>query len=166
MKWLAFPLHPEVPDEGLAIGELFAGRNIDLPAIEKRLRQVADSLGLPIVDRPKTYNSRRAQELAKWAESKGRGDEFHNAVFRAYFARGRNIATPDELVEIAASVGLPGDDARNAIGMEEFRTAVDADWARAHALGVTAVPTFIIGDRRTAGFQPYEALARFVGVGP
>jgi predicted DsbA family dithiol-disulfide isomerase len=48
------------------------------------------------------------------------------------------------------------------IGAAEFQNAVDADWARARSLMVTAVPTFIIRDRKTAGFQSYEALAQFV----
>ena len=39
-----------------------------------RLKQVAEELGLTLGKRKKTYNSRLAQELAKWAESKGRGD--------------------------------------------------------------------------------------------
>lgn len=142
--------------------ELFAGRNVDVAAIQQRLKTVADSLGLTLADRSKTYNTRRVQELAKWAESREKSDEFHDAVFRAYFAEGKNITGPDELVEIAVSVGLRGDEARNAIGMAEFRDAVDADWARARSLRVTAVPTFIIGDRMTVGFQSYEALSQFV----
>jgi predicted DsbA family dithiol-disulfide isomerase len=162
IKWLAFPLHPETPEEGITLKELFAGRNVDVAAIQQRLRAVADTLGLTLFDRSKTYNTRRAQELAKWAESKGRGDEFHDAVFRAYFAKAKNIAGVDELVEIAASTGLQADEARNAIGAVEFRDAVDADWARARSLRVTAVPTFIIGDQMTVGFQSHEVLAQFV----
>jgi len=38
------------------------------------------------------YNSRLAQELALWSESKNRGDEFHAAVFKAYFVDSKNIA--------------------------------------------------------------------------
>jgi len=162
IKWLAFPLHPETPEEGITLKELFAGRNVDVAAIQQRLKAVADSLSLTLVDRSKTYNTRRAQELAKWAESKGRGDEFHDAIFRAYFAEAKNIAGVDELVEIGASAGLQADEVRNAIGTAEFRDAVDADWARARSMRVTAVPTFVIGDRMTVGFQSYEVLAQFV----
>ena len=43
-----------------------------------------------------------------------------------------------------------------------FREAVDADWDRSLALGVTAVPTFIVAGRRAVGFQPYETLAQLV----
>ena len=58
--------------------ELFAGRSVDIQGIVQRLKRVAKELGLPLADRTKTYNSRLAQELAKWAEAEGKGDEFHN----------------------------------------------------------------------------------------
>jgi len=54
-----------------------------------RLRRVADELGLPWRERDRTYNSRLAQEMSKWAEDKGSGEEFHMSVFRAYFAEGK-----------------------------------------------------------------------------
>lgn len=162
VRWLAFPLHPETPEEGLTLEELFAGHNVDIPRIQQRLKGVADSLGLPLAGRTKTYNSRLAQELAKWAESEGAGDRFHHAVFRAYFAERLNIARVDELVGLAASVGLPADVATAVVLARGFWEAVDADWARSRALGVTAVPTFIMGHRRVVGFQPYETLAQLV----
>jgi len=40
-----------------------------------RLKNAADAEGLPWGTRKMTYNSRLAQELGKWAEEKGRGDE-------------------------------------------------------------------------------------------
>ena len=162
VRWLAFPLHPETPEEGMALEELFAGRDVDIPAIQRRLARVADSLSLPLAAHTKTYNSRRAQELAKWAESQGKGEEFHHAVFRACFAEDRNIARVDELVSLSASLGLPPDEARRVIVERSFREQVDADWQRSRALGITAVPTFMIGDERIVGFQPYDVIVQAV----
>jgi predicted DsbA family dithiol-disulfide isomerase len=162
VRWRAFPLHPEIPEEGLTIEELFAGRVVDVAAIEKRLRTVADSLSLPLADRLKTYNTRSGQELAKWAELRGKGDEFHRALFHAYFGEGRNIGKLDELVTIATSVGLPADEAGPVLSTKGFAAAVDEDWEAARSLGIRGVPTFICGAQRSVGFQPYESLARFV----
>jgi predicted DsbA family dithiol-disulfide isomerase len=39
-----------------------------------------------------TYNSRLAQELGKWVETRGKGDQYHDAVFQAYFVDGKNLA--------------------------------------------------------------------------
>ncbi len=100
------PLHPETPEEGRELADLFAGREADIPAMLARLEKVAAEVGLSLARRTRTYNSRRAQELGKWAESLGQGEPFHRAVYHAYFAEGRNIALTDELLRIAESAGL------------------------------------------------------------
>ena len=74
----------------------------------EHLKNVAAELGLPWGLRTRTYNSRRAQELGKWTEALGKGDEFHLAVFQAYFGDGRNIADISVLKEIAGVIGLDG----------------------------------------------------------
>ena len=162
VRWKAFPLHPDTPEEGLALQELYAGRGVDINQVLRRLKQVADELGLPLGERKRTYNSRRAQEMAKWAESKGKGDRFDEAVFRTYFVDGRNIGKVDELAAIAKTVGLSEKEARGVLESRTFREAVDADWERSRALGITGVPTFVIGQRGVVGFQSYEALERFL----
>jgi predicted DsbA family dithiol-disulfide isomerase len=113
-------------------------------------------------ERTKTYNSRLAQELAKWAESQGKGDQFHEALFRAYYVDNKNIGKVEELVGLAMSIGLPEKEARSVLESRTYGEAVDADWSRSHALGVTGVPTFVIKDWRVVGAQPYEVLEQFL----
>ena len=127
------------------------------------MKTIADAEGLPFGDRTRTYNSRLAQELAKWAEAQGRGDAFHQAAFRAYFADGKNIAKTENLLDISVSVSLDPVEARRIVGERTYREAVDADWQRAHRLGITAVPTFLYGVSRLVGAQSYETLKKFVG---
>lgn len=127
-----------------------------------RLRKVANEVGLPLGKRERTFNSRLAQELGKWAESEGKGCQFHNAVFRAYFVDGKNIGKTPVLVDIAESLSLPVEAAREVLEARSFRQAVDRDWSRSHALGVSAVPTFVINDRAVVGAQPYEVLEQFM----
>lgn len=119
-------------------------------------------MGLPLGKRERTYNSRLAQELAKWAESKGRGDPFHDAIFRAYFVDGKNIAKVDLLSALAKSIGLSEKEARSVLELRTYKEAVDSDWSRSHLLGITAVPTFLIGDRVLVGFPTYERLEDLV----
>jgi predicted DsbA family dithiol-disulfide isomerase len=157
-----FPLHPETPEKGLELSELFAGRELDIEAMQAKLSQVAAAEGLPLTTRTRTYNSRRAQELGKWAETQDSGSQFHQAVYRGYFVDGRNIGLADELVEIAVSVGLPADEARTVIETRSFAAAVDADWQRAGELRVTAVPTNLCGGKRVTGFSSYDDLVRLI----
>ena len=73
-----------------------------------------------------------------------------------------NIALGDTLVEVAEQAGLPKDEAREVLDSRRFKEAVDADWQRSTELGVTGVPTFVVGDRVLVGAQPYEVLEKLV----
>ena len=162
ITWTAFPLHPATPLEGQTLAELFAGRDLDIPRMLAHLKKTAAGLGLPFGDRPSTYNSRRAQELGKWAESLGRGDPFHHAAFAAYFAQGRNLADFEVLAGIAKAAGLPGKDVKQVIDTERFSPAVDADWQRSGQLGIQVVPTFHANGRKMEGAKSYEAVLELV----
>jgi len=141
---------------------MYADRGIDLTQATARLRRVADELGLPLGDRTRTYNSRLAQELAKWAELKGRDDEYHKAVFRAYFVDGRNIGKAEELLALVASMELPREEAVSVLRERTFKGTVDSDWRRCHEMGITAVPTFVMNQQAVVGAQPYDVLERFL----
>ena len=126
------------------------------------LRHTALQLGLPFGDRQMTFNSRRAQELGKWAENCGRGNAFHNAVFKAYFAHGLNIAADKVLMDIAQSVDLDPQEARTVIEQGQYKDAVDRDWLRSRNMGITAVPTFVMNRQRLVGAQTYQDLTCFI----
>ena len=162
MQWVHFPLHPETPHEGRTLEDLFAGRFLNLPQLIAKLKKVAEENGLPFGERTMTFNSRLAQELGKWAEENGKGDAYHDDVFRAYFADGKNIAETEVLIDIVQKVGLPEQEARRAIENRSYRQAVDEDWSQSARAGVTAVPTFRVDGRTLTGAQPYEILEKFL----
>ncbi len=128
----------------------------------QRLEQTARRLGLPFGERRMSFNSRRAQEAAKWAESHGKADAFHNAVFQAYFVDGKNLYAIETLAAAAASVGLKGADLDEVFRRQTFKAAVDQDWLRARQLGISAVPSFRMHGETLVGAQPYEQLAAFL----
>ncbi len=154
-----FPLHPETPSEGASIDELYAKRGADPKALYDRMKALMDEEGLAYGRRTHTYNSRLSQELGSWADTQPGGGAIHDALYTAYFVDARNIGDIDELVEIAASVGLSPDAARDVIENRTFKDAVDADWAKSRQYGITGVPTFVAGGYGVVGAQPYEALA-------
>ncbi len=112
--------------------------------------------------RQKTFNSRRAQELGKWAELLGRGEEYHLAVFRAYFADGLNIAKISVLTGLVEAMNLDVAEAEQVLAAGNFQQQVDHDWDYSRAKGITAVPTFMADSRTVVGAQPYEALEKLV----
>jgi predicted DsbA family dithiol-disulfide isomerase len=127
----------------------------------EHLRSIADDLGLPFGDREHTYNSRLAQELGLWAETMGRGDDFHMAAFHAYFARGENLALPHVLLAIIDGLGLSRDQAEEILAKRSFAAQVDADWDLSRKMGVTAVPTCLLNGNKLVGAQSYGDLQRF-----
>jgi predicted DsbA family dithiol-disulfide isomerase len=153
-----FPLHPETPAAGQSLAELYAGSNRDPEAMYRRMKALMDAEGLPYGRRTHTYNSRLAQELGKWADTEPGGEALHDALYRAYFVDARNIGDPEVLVDMARSVGLPAEPARAVLTERRFKEAVDADWAKSRAWGITGVPTFVAGRYGVVGAQPYEML--------
>ena len=155
-------MHPDTPADGRLLKDLFAGRGLDLEAMHARMKGLMDAEGLPYGRRTHTYNSRLAQELAKWADSQPGFGSIHEALYKAYFVDARNIGDPEVLIEIAKSIGLPADAAREVLAKRTFKEAVDADWEKARRSGITGVPSFIAGNHKVVGAQPYEALAELL----
>lgn len=163
VKFTHFPLHPDTPAEGK--------RRSAVPARDARMKALMEQEGLPYnSERGMTYNSRLAQELAKWAESIGKGYEIHDPLFRAFFVAAKNIGDREVLADIAKQLGLPAEEAMDALVSRSFKQAVDEDWRRCAQIGVTAVPTFVIGPSTglraghyaLVGAQPYEELEKLV----
>ncbi len=138
-------------------------RGPEIIARNQRMKANMEREGLPFnAERNMSYNSRLAQELSKWAEEKNKGDEAHDALFRAYFVDVKNIGKVGPLVEIAQDLGLPADEATDVLLSRKYKDAVDEDWRRCAAYGVNAVPTFLAGKYLMVGAQPYEELERLV----
>jgi predicted DsbA family dithiol-disulfide isomerase len=155
-------LHPETPEEGQSLEELFAGR-LDIDQVMIRLREAAREAELPFSgERRMTYNSRLAQELSKWAETKGEGDLFHKTIFQAYFVDGLNIAKIPVLLELVKNMGLPVEEAGSVLRERPYKKAVDADWLHSRQMGITAVPTLVMAGKALVGAYPYEKMSAFV----
>ncbi len=72
-------------------------------------------MGVPFSQRTMTYNSRLAQELAKWAETQRGGEGVHDAMYRAYFVDGLNLALVDNLMTAVRQLSLPEDEAHDVL---------------------------------------------------
>ena len=163
VEWVHFPLHPETPQEGRALAQLFGGRSAEQrKAMHVQMKARMDAEGLPYGERTMTYNSRLAQELGKWADTQPGGEAIHDAFFRAYFVDTRDISNPEVMLEIVREVGLSVDAAREVLEKRTFKEAVDADWKLSREYGITGVPTFVVGRQGVVGAQPYEVLEQLV----
>jgi len=123
---------------------------------------MAAGYGLPACELKKIYNSRLSQELGFWAKSINKEDQYHNAVFKAFYAKGLNISNTHVLVDIVESINLPGKDAAEHLEKRTYKPVVDADWRLAQDLELVAAPTYIINQNRLVGAQPYQRLQKFL----
>jgi predicted DsbA family dithiol-disulfide isomerase len=152
VEWRAYLLAPDTPPEGRP--------HPYPPEVRKQrsgpVREMAASAGLPITDHDWISNSRPALEAAEYARDQGLFDEFHRAVFDAYWAEGRDIGKHDVLREIATSVGLDAAAMIDALNEGRYVERVNEDILISRQIGLSGVPAFIVGNRAIVGAQPYE----------
>ena len=155
--WRAFELRPDPVPTLDPKGEYLKR------AWEGSVYPLAKRLGIPMQLPPLQPRSRLAHQAAHWARMHGRFDEYHAAIFRAFFERGEDIGEITVLVSLAAAAGLDGEALRQALESRQFEQSVLADERDAEALGVRGVPAFI-ADRKAAlsGVQTVEALRALV----
>jgi predicted DsbA family dithiol-disulfide isomerase len=103
--------------------------------------------------------SDKAFELLAMAQDEGLDHLYSMRVLRAFFQEDRDIGQRDVLVELAADVGLDPDAARQALDSGAF--AKRHRQALRHArdeMGITAVPTIVIGQQVFRGTPPLQEL--------
>jgi len=157
-----FPFRSDTPEDGISLAACFSDDPLVIQERMRNLKETAAKLGLPFGSPKMIYNSRSAQELGLWAESKNKGDAFLQALYKAYFVVGKNIAKIPVLADIAASVGLPGENVREVLDAGVFKENVDRDWAKADEMNILVLPTFVMNRDRLVGAQPYHKLQRLV----
>ncbi|SCL16039.1 Predicted dithiol-disulfide isomerase, DsbA family [Micromonospora rhizosphaerae] len=142
-----------------ALAAKFGGRE-RAEAMSAQVSQVAAGVGLEMrIDRAVHANTFEAHRLIRFATERGRAGEMIEALYRAHFADGVDVGSKDELVKLAAAVGLDEAAARDYLDSPAGRREVAADLAAAHQLGVTSVPTFVLaGKYAVTGAQEPETL--------
>lgn len=122
----------------------------------RRLTALAADAGLDYhLDRARPVNSFDAHRLIQYAASAGLGDRVQDRLLRAFTGEGVNIADRGELVRLAAEAGLDADAAARMLASDAH-----ADEELGRRVGVSGVPTFLVGGRfLLAGAQPVELFA-------
>ncbi len=141
-------IHPETPPEGKPVSSLGypPGRWAQMTA---NLARMGKDEGIAFVRRTISANSHKALLLGEAAKDLGPGifDALSERIFRAYFVEGRNIGDAAILRAIAKEAGVSGEIVERAWSDRAYEERLDAQGEAAVRLGVTAVPTFSIGDK-------------------
>ncbi|MFJ4295648.1 DsbA family oxidoreductase [Curtobacterium sp. NPDC089689] len=159
----SFELHPGYPlDDTMPVLDMFVQRygttREQARTQEGRLQQVAQQEGLPFSIERDFGNTRRAHELVHLADEHGLGHQMMQTLYRTLFSADGTLFTEEGLVSVAVTVGLDAEEVRAALQSGRYREAVTADEARAHELGISGVPFFLIdGKYALSGGQKVSA---------
>jgi predicted DsbA family dithiol-disulfide isomerase len=125
-----------------------------------RMVQMArEYYGVEIFAGPTGIDSRKALIGAKYAESQGKGPEYHDAVYRAYWQEGQSIDDVEILAGIAQKLGMDGAAFREALNSRELNVLVNVDIDQAQRYGISSVPALIFNNKYlVSGAQPYDVL--------
>jgi len=163
-----FPLSPDTPPEGRDLEAYLRAKGISADAAVARLAPLLAAEGLPYPTElagRRVWNTRRAQELALWAEQQGdpaKLEALHDRLFRAYQVENLDVYDLDVLAQLADEVGLDGALGRAAVEQGEFAAERERWWQTATRAGIRGVPTYVVDGRGVVGAQPVEVLREFL----
>jgi predicted DsbA family dithiol-disulfide isomerase len=162
IRWLPFQLNPGMPPEGMPraayraakFGSVERSRELDA-RVAREGRGEGIEFAFERIER--TPNTVAAHALVGLAQDQGRADAVLDALFRAYFEDAQDIGDAEALAAIAQRCGVSGpprpDGASEVVALEQSM----------RGLGITAVPTFIVGRKfGISGAQPPETLAEAI----
>jgi predicted DsbA family dithiol-disulfide isomerase len=104
--------------------------------------------------------------LVRLAGHYGVQTEMVERLFQAYFLEGRDIGSIPELTELAVEIGLPPGEVVRFLQSEEEMASILQENSRAHRLGMSGVPSFVVNGRfAIAGAQEADIIARLLDLG-
>ena len=153
IEYHSFELSPETPVD-------FAGGEADFLAAHKgmpreqaasmlvQMTQLAATEGLAYdFDSLQHTNTVLAHQVLHLAKEHGVQVELKERLLKAYFEQGLHVGRVDDLVELAAEVGIDRDVTREALESGRYLEAVHADQAQAREYGINGVPFFVLDGR-------------------
>ena len=168
IRWRIFQLNPDMPPEGMDrqdyLSAKFGGPE-RAKEIYARVGAAAEASGLSIdFDAiPRTPNTLDAHRLIRWAETTGHQDMLVQILFRAYFEGGRDLSNPETLLDAAEAIGMERDVVARLLESDADRDLLQDEDRQAREMGVTGVPTFIVGGRYVlTGAQPAETWEKVI----
>ena len=165
VTWRSFELDPGAPAErgGTGAEHLAAkyGTSVEQAReMEQRMTETAAGDGLDFhferLRMGSTFDAHRVLHLAQHLDKQ---DAVKERFMRAYLTEGELMSDHATLRRLAVEAGLPEADVVDVLASEQYAEDVREDERTAAALGISAVPMFVV-DRAygASGAQPPEAL--------
>jgi predicted DsbA family dithiol-disulfide isomerase len=159
IRWRPYEIHAAVPSDGLPVRE--AGYPPDeWTDLSSRIRELAGELDLPVTIPDFIPNSHQALQVAEFARDVGQDafERVHEALFRAYFVRGRNFGRRDVVLDVAQAAGLDREAVAMALEDGRYEEELGRASREAERYHVTGTPTFLFGRFKVVGAAPLPVL--------
>jgi predicted DsbA family dithiol-disulfide isomerase len=134
-------------------------------AWSRSIYPIAEQMGVKIVlpkvsPQPHTH---LAFEGYQYAKEHGKGNEYNHRMFTAFFQEEQDIGDMDVLTRLAGELGLDEQGFREALAAGKYKDTHQKALHHAYQEAqISAVPTFIIGDRVLQGMYGKETLEQVV----
>ncbi len=158
VDWKAYELRPGLPPEGIPR----VPKPGEVNGFQPHLILYADEAGLKMKRSPITPCSRPAMEVAEYAREQGKFDQFHLAVFKAYWEEAKNIGLRSVLRETAQESGLDAAEVERCLDEGRYTQVVRKQSEEARRSGINGIPAYVIGGRLIEGVPPYGVLQQAV----
>lgn len=168
IEWLPFELNPDMPPEGIdrkSYRSLKFGSWERSQLLDRQMEVAAagDDLAFDYPAITKTPNTFLAHRLMQFAQRRGGGtalaSNLANALFSAYFERGKDIGDKETLISLAMGVGLGRAEVEAFLASDEGIEELRDIELRLRSSGVRGVPNFEFEGQVVSGAQPIEVLS-------
>lgn len=164
VAWRPFMLDPTIPKEGKSRHDYMVEKfgEARLKTIHDPLLKAAAQDGVPyrfdaITRTPNTLDAHR---LIRWAHRDGKQHEMNERLFMAYWNEGKDVGEHAVLTDAAGAVGMDRAKVAADLASDLDIETVRGEIAMAGRIGVTGVPTFILGRKYgVVGAQSVEVIA-------
>ncbi len=169
IEWHPFQLNPNMPKGGVDrrtyLENKFGGQKGAI-AVYSQIETAAEKAGLNInwegiTITPNTFDAHR---LIHWAGLEGCQTAIVSSLFRAIFQDGKDVGDWDVLCDLGARAEMDPDLIRRLLDSDADSPALREREYHSRQMGVTSVPTFIVGNQAVVpGAQPPEFWGDVIG---
>lgn len=104
-----------------------------------------------------------AFEGYQFAKEHGKGNQYNHRMFTAFFQDEQDIGDAEILTNLAGEIGLNENEFREALASGRYKEVHQKALHHAYnEVNVTAVPTFVIGDRVLRGLYTQDTLEKVI----
>ena len=169
IRWHPFELNPAMPEEGQNLTEHIAEKYGASPEQSAQNRAQLQSIGTDLcIDFQFSPDSRivntfAAHQLLDWAQEFGMQHPLKLALFEAHFTQGCDVSKNDVLIDVAASVGLDANAAREVLESASHAADTRARQKFWTDRGISGVPAVVFdGKYLLTGAQGAQTYAQML----